>query len=736
MPHMGNMCSSSTSRRRLRSAKQAICALMRTASRKTAEPAAPARPGPFKRISVQPGTAEPLGPSKISETAKSGVNFALYSEHATSITLVLSDRDDKNVVEIPLEPEHHRTGNVWHAAIEGCPLSGVLYVYRVDGQTGWDAGDRWDSSRLLLDPYAPLVKGRAKFAERDKFERYQDKLGSVFRGTFELDAAPFDWGKDYKRPNLAPEEVIVYEMGVRSFTADDSSKLGPGQQGTYAGLMAKIPHLKELGITAVELLPVFEYDELEFQRSPNPRDHMVNIWGYSHLSFFAPMSRFGSGGKGPAAAARELKQLVKALHSAGIEVILDVVYNHTVEGGDDDPYTMSWRGIDNRTYYMVDTTQYVQLLNYSGCGNTISGNHPVTMQLIVDSCKRWVEEYHVDGFRFDLASALCRDPQGQPMAAPPLIRELAKDPVLSKVKLIAEPWDCGGLYQVGSFPNWDVWGEWNGRYRDDVRRFVKGDQGMKAAFATRLAGSADMYNVNQRRPTDSVNFVIAHDGFTLYDLVSYNEKHNDANGEGNRDGSNDNFSWNCGVEGETDDEHVRALRQRQMRNMHMALMLSQGTPMVLMGDEYAQTRGGNNNWYGHDTKLTRFDWSALEAVKDSFFRFYSGLIKYRREHPLLGQKHFLSPQDITWHEDNWDNPESKYLAFSLHDRGQGCGDLWAAFNAHDYAIPAHLPAGKRWTRVADTSLESPRDFSADSGRILEGVYNVNPYTSVLFKEQL
>ncbi|CAL8468466.1 g8006 [Coccomyxa elongata] len=707
-------------------------ALLRSLSTKQPE-AAHAKPGPFKRISIKPGTPEPLGPSKMSESSKSGVNFALFSEHATAVTLVLSDKDDKNVVEIELEPATHRTGNVWHVDVEGCPLSGVLYGYKVEGQTGWETGDRWDSTRILLDPYAPLVKGRSVFAKRDDFERFEEKTGSQFRGTFELDAAPFDWGKDYKRPNLAPEDIIVYEMGVRSFTADESSGVGAEKQGTYAGLMAKIPHLVELGITAVEVLPVFEYDELEFQRTPNPRDHMINIWGYSHLSFFAPMARFGSGGRGPAAAARELKQLVKALHAAGIEVLLDVVYNHTVEGGDDDPYTMSWRGIDNKVYYMVDTDQYVQLLNYSGCGNTVSGNHPVTKQLIIDSLRQWVEEYHVDGFRFDLASALCRDEKGNPMAVPPLIHDIAKDPVLSKVKLIAEPWDCGGLYQVGSFPNWDVWGEWNGKYRDDVRRFIKGDDGMKSAFATRLAGSADLYHVNQRKPTHGVNFIIAHDGFTLYDLVAYNDKHNEANGEGNRDGSNDNFSWNCGVEGETDDEGVNALRQRQMRNLHLALAVSQGMPMVLMGDEYAQTRGGNNNWYGHDNKMTRFDWNALEAQRDTFFRYYSGLLKFRRGHPLLGRPDFLKPEDVTWHEDNWDNPESKFLAFSLHDRGQGCGDLYMAFNAHTYPITVHLPVGLSWVRVVDTNLPSPKDFTPDNDIVLGGDYTINPFSSIMLK---
>ncbi|KAK9829065.1 hypothetical protein WJX72_003715 [[Myrmecia] bisecta] len=692
-----------------------------------------AKPSPVpKEYATEPGKAEPLGPSPI--VGKAGINFALFSQHATKVTLVLFDASGKETQQIPLDPAAHRTGDIWHVAVAGLPSSGVLYGYKVDGEGGWETGHRWYPDKVLIDPYAPLVKGRAKFGERDEFESFVTKEGSVFRGTFDFDSEPFDWGEDYARPNLPHQDLIVYEMGVRSFTADKSSGVGPAKQGTFKGLADKIPHLVELGVTAVELLPVFEYDELEFQRTPNPRDHMVNIWGYSHLNFFAPMSRFAAGGAGPSAAAREFKQLVKQLHEAGIEVILDVVYNHTVEGGDDDPYTLSWRGIDNSVYYMLDKEQYVQLLNYSGCGNTVSGNHPVTKQLIIDSCKRWVEEYHVDGFRFDLASALCRDPKGVPIPAPPLIKEMALDPVLSKVKLIAEPWDCGGLYQVGGFPNWDTWGEWNGRFRDDVRRFIKGDAGMKSAFATRLAGSADLYNVNNRKPYHGVNFVIAHDGFTLYDLVAYNEKHNGDNGEQNRDGSNDNFSWNCGVEGTTEDPEVNALRQRQMRNLMLALLIAPGMPMVLMGDEYAQTRSGNNNWYGHDTTMTRFEWDKLEDERNSFFRFYSGLIKFRRQHPLLGRPDFLTAQDITWHEDNWDNPESKFLAFSLHDRGQGGGDLYAAFNAHTYAITVTLPAcpaGKKWSRVVDSNLPPPSDFTPGGNKGVDPTYTVAPFSSIL-----
>ncbi|KAL3138098.1 Isoamylase 3, chloroplastic [Trebouxia sp. C0009 RCD-2024] len=672
------------------------------------------------------GSSEPLGPSP-GPSGKS-VNFALYSEHASAVALEIYNDEDSSVMELNLDATKYKTGHVWHVLVEGLPLSGVLYGYKVQGEGGWETGGRWCNNDLLLDPYAPLISGRRRFGVRDEIEEFEEKEGSLFWGTFDFESPDFEWGSDYQRPNLPPQDLIVYEMPVRSFTADPSSKVGDGNQGTFKGVAEKIPHLVELGINAVELLPVFEYDELEFQRTPNPRDHMVNIWGYSHINFFAPMSRFAADGAGPVAAAREFKQMVQQFHKAGMEVILDVVYNHTAEGGDDDPYVLSFRGIDNEVYYMLDPNNKSHLLNYSGCGNTTNANHPAVQQMIMDSCRRWVEEYHVDGFRFDLASCLCRDGSGTPLEVPPIIRDIAKDPVLCKVKLIAEPWDCGGLYQVGGFPNWDVWGEWNGKYRDDVRRFIKGDAGVKSAFATRIAGSADL------KPYQGVNFIIAHDGFTLHDLVAYNGKHNEANGEQNRDGSNDNFSWNCGQEGETSDAGVNALRQRQMRNMMLALMVSQGTPMVLMGDEYAQTRDGNNNWYGHDTEMTRFQWDQLEGVRDTFFRFYSEIIKFRKGHPLLGRTDFLRPNDITWHEDNWDNTDSRYLAFTLHDLGQGGGDLYVAFNAHTFPIDAHLPAapeGKTWRRVVDTNLQPPKDITPAGNKGVDPVYGIQPFSSIL-----
>lgn len=683
-----------------------------------------------KTLTISDGSAQPLGPSKLDD----GINFALFAQHATGVTLCLCDPATREITELPLDPAANRTDGVWHAAVSGLPGAGVLYGFKVSGQGGWETGFRWDSSRILLDPYAPLVAGRRQWAVRDEHEDFQTHRGSQFWGTFDFESAPFDWGPDYRRPNLHPKDLVIYEMSVRCFTADPSSGLAPERRGTFLGVADKVDHLVSLGINAVELLPVFEYDELEFRRWPNPRDHMINVWGYSHMSFLAPMSRFAAAGGGPVAAAAEFKSMVRTLHAAGIEVILDVVYNHTAELDDKEPYLLSMRGIDSRTYYMVAPEHYVQLLNYSGCGNTVNANHPVVRALIIESLLRWVEEYHVDGFRFDLASCLCRDGQGNPIPAPPLIREIAKHPVLSKVKLIAEPWDLG-MFQVGSFPNWDIWAEWNGVFRDDVRKFIKGDPGMKPAFATRLSGSADLYANHNRKPYHSTNFIIAHDGFSLYDLVAYNSKHNDANGENNNDGSNDNFSWNCGVEGETGDAGVMALRYRQMRNYQLALMLAQGTPMIVMGDEVAKSHGGNNNWYGHDNPMSWMQWDEADPAKQALLRFTSELIKFRKSSPLLGREEFYSPGDVTWHESHWEDVESRFLAFTIHDRsGANSGDIYAAFNAHTFAVAAPLPAppaGSKWVRIVDTNLQPPKDFTPGGNSGVDGVYNIQPFSSIM-----
>ncbi len=733
---------------------------------RTSPPAAgmaspPSTSSPFADATVLPGKPSPLGPSLVS--AKSGggllgmgsapatgtVNFSIHAPAASSITLVLLDpatrTPAREVTCARLTPE-----GVWGVALAGLPLSGVGYAFRAAGEPG--PTTRWSQDTLLLDPRAPLVDcGRPTFGQRSRTEGFRPGgPGTPFIGSFDFASPPFDWSADAP-PDVGNEELVIYEVGVRPFTAGGGFGGGRGQPapgaalaGTYAGLADRAPYLAALGVTAVELLPTFEYDELEFRRFPNPRDHMTNVWGYSHISFFAPMARFGAQGmaaegQGPggaaapfgaasAAAAAELKAAVKALHAAGIKVILDVVYNHTAESDDATPYPLSWRGLDAGGFYMLDPSASPPLLNFSGCGNTVAANEPAVRDLILDSLRHWVSEFHVDGFRFDLASALCRDKGGAPLADPPLIRQAAADPVLSKTILIAEPWDCGGLYQVGSFPHHGSWGEWNGVFRDDVRRFMRGDPGAKRGFAARLAGSADLYGrdgpgtpdlpaprAHSRPAWHSINFVTAHDGFSLGDLVAYASKHNGANGEGGRDGSDDNLSWNCGVEGPTGDAGLLALRARVARSHLLALFLAVGTPMLVSGDEYMSTHDGNNNWYGHDGPLAWFDWSDGGAASEAgaaFTRYVSGLAALRRAHPLLGGAHRWTAEDVTWHEDHWDNDESRFLALELHPRGGRPGErLFAAFNAHGHAIPVPLPAGRAWRRLVDTNLPPPRDFT-------------------------
>ncbi|PKI45578.1 hypothetical protein CRG98_033894 [Punica granatum] len=689
-------------------------------------------PGPFKLF---PGQAFPLGVSEVDN----GINFAVFSQNATAVTLCLSlpssgkvGTSDDGMIELGLDPRENKTGDIWHICIEGLPRRSVLYGYRMDGPRNWRDGHRFDSNIMLIDPYAKLVEGRRIFGDSSQ------KL-SKFMGTYDFDSLPFDWGDDIKLPNIPEKDLVIYEMNVRAFTADESSGLDVNTRGSYLGVIEKIPHLLELGVNAVELLPVFEFDEFEFQRCRNPRDHMINTWGYSTINFFSPMSRYASSGGGPVNASQEFKEMVKALHNSGIEVILDVVYNHTNEADDEHPNTTSFRGIDNKVYYMLDLNNGGRLLNFSGCGNTLNCNHPVVMELILDSLRHWVTEYHVDGFRFDLASVLCRGTDGSPLSAPPLIRAIAKDATLSRCKIIAEPWDCGGLYLVGGFPNWDRWAEWNGKYRDDMRRFIKGDAGMKGIFATRVSGSADLYKVNKRKPYHSINFVIAHDGFTLYDLVSYNFKaiactYTLELEHGGNDGCNDNYSWNCGAEGETDDANIKALRSRQMKNFHLALMVSQGTPMMMMGDEYGHTRYGNNNSYGHDTGINNFQWRQLDERRKSHFRFFSEAIKFRKTHSVFRHEDFLKKGDVKWHEDNWDNPESKFLAFTLH--GENGGDIYLAFNAHDYFVKVSIPPppqNRSWYRVVDTNLFSPDDFISEGVSGIGSTYKIAPYSSILLE---
>jgi isoamylase len=645
----------------------------------------------------------------------SGVNFSIFSSHATSCTLVLFDKHaPAPMAEIPF-PEAFRLGHVWSMIVFDLDAENIEYGYRMDGPFDPARGHRFDRSKVLLDPYAKAISGRDVWGQAPDWN-------DVFQHRGRLVFEDFDWEDD--RPLEIPlEDLIVYEAHVRSFTAHPSS--GVRRKGTFAALREKIPYLKELGVNCVELMPIFEFDEFE-NSHPHPQtgEMLYNYWGYSTVGFFAPKAGYAATGR-LGMQCDELKALVKELHANGIEIMLDVVYNHTAEGNEMGP-TISLRGVDNQTYYMLTPEGY--FFNFSGCGNTLNCNNPVVRNMVLDSLRYWAAEYHIDGFRFDLASILGRDPWGAPMANPPLLESLAYDPILGRCKLVAEAWDAGGLYQVGSFPAYGRWAEWNGKYRDDVRRFLKGDTGLAGALAQRLQGSPDLYGWNGRGPTASINFLACHDGFTLHDVFAYNDKHNWANGEENRDGGNDNHSWNCGCEGETDDPDVKALRHRMLKNAWTLLMVSHGVPMVLMGDEMGRTQQGNNNSYCHDNELNWLDWGLLARNPD-LFQFARRIIAFRHAHPVLRPKeHFRGEStrgccaDITWHgtrawSADW-SAGTRVMAFMLcgnHAKGGTVGDdqIYVAVNAHWDALPFELPGppdGKLWHMSVNTSMPTPEDI--------------------------
>ena len=546
-----------------------------------------------------------------------GVNFSIFSKTAAGCTLVLyrhSQRDP--FIEIPF-PEEFRIGNVYTMMVFGIDVENTEYGYRFDGPYLPDDGLRFDPSKVLLDPYAKSVSGRSVWGQQPDEQDPFPHRGQFIR-------EDYDWEGDMPLEKK-PEELIIYEMHVRSFTVHPNS--GVKYRGTFAGLAEKIPYLKELGINCVELMPVFEFDEFENHRTVNGR-RLFNYWGYSTVCFFAPKAGYSAAAP-YGLEADELKNMIRQLHKSGIQVILDVVFNHTAEGNENGP-CISYRGIDNKTYYML--TSDGGYYNFSGCGNTMNCNDPVVRNVVIDCLRYWVSSYHVDGFRFDLASILSRGPDGKPMMNPPLLDLIAEDAVLGKTLLIAEAWDAGGLYQVGSFFSSRKWAEWNGRYRDCLRRFIKGGAEYAPELFLRIRGSEDMYG--QRTAASSVNFVTCHDGFTLYDLVSYNTKHNEGNGEDNRDGSNDNDSWNCGAEGNTNDSGILALRSRQMKNMLTILLTSRGIPMLLAGDEFANTQFGNNNAYCQDNEISWLDWSYLEKNREHY-DYVRRLTAFRIAHPVL-----------------------------------------------------------------------------------------------------
>lgn len=651
----------------------------------------------------------PLGSIKFGD----GINFAITAKNATSMTLCLFSSNHKLMpeFEISLDPKQHKTGDVWHILIQPLPPN-FLYMYRVN-----------ESPLFLLDPYAKEV-----FTT--------NSWGSNSGNYIPFGAIPaenaFDWENDTP-PSIPIDELIIYEMHTRGLTIHKSS--GVKNPGTFLGIIEKIPYFLDLGVNAIELLPVFEFDETENQKcSLITKQRLFNYWGYSTVNFFAPMQRYASSAE-PGAALSEFKAMVKALHQNGIEIILDVVYNHTAEGNHEGP-SYSFKGLDEEIYYMEDSTG--SYLNYSGCGNTFNCNHPICRELILSSLRYWVTEMHVDGFRFDLAPILGRGTKGQPLKNPPLIEAISEDPILSQTKLISEPWDAAGLFQVGSFyPQSARWSEWNGRYRDIVRRFIKGTE-RKGAFVTNICGSEDLYH--QFSPCRSINFVIAHDGFSLADLVSYNRKHNLANGEDNRDGSDQNDSWNCGVEGPTQNKKIIGLRARLMRNYHLALMVSRGVPMIAMGDEYGHTKEGNNNTWCHDNELNWFLWDEWEKNSD-FYRFYKKMIHFRKEHPLLRQNKFFSHEDIDWHgyklfQPNWDQ-NNHFIAYTLKDRVHG-NDLYIAFNSDHDPVTIEFPKNtqnKCWHWIVNTANSSPQDFF-DNGMeppISKATYVMSPYSALMLK---
>jgi glycogen operon protein len=652
------------------------------------------------------GKSFPLGAT----LTEDGVNFSVFAKQATAVQLLLFDRVDDGSPSrvIELDPHANRTYHYWHSFVPGV-TAGQIYGYRVAGPLDPARGMRFDRGKLLLDPYGKCVArptGRSREAARRPGDNTATALKSVV-----VRPSSYDWEGD--EPLARPfARTVLYEMHVGGFTRHPSSGVASAKRGTYAGLIEKMPHLQELGITAVELLPVFAFDE---QDGP---PGLGNYWGYQPLSFFAPHPGYSSRPE-PLGALDEFRDMVKALHRVGIEVILDVVYNHTAEGDETGP-TICFRGYANETYYILaeDKSRYA---NFSGCGNTLKANEPVVRRLILDSLRYWVGEMHVDGFRFDLASILSRDQDGRPMASPPILWDIESDPVLANIKLIAEAWDAAGLYQVGQFVG-DSWKEWNGRFRDDVRGFLKSDNGAARALAFRVTGSPDVYGREQREPEQSINFVTCHDGFTLNDLVSFNGKHNEANGEGNRDGENWNLSWNCGVEGPTGDPEVERLRNRQVKNFLTVTLLAIGTPMLLMGDEVRRSQGGNNNAFCQDKEISWFDWRLVEKHAD-IYRFTRMLIELRMDRHLPVERlnvtlnELLRRQPFHWHGVKLGAPDWHHESHTLAATVRLLGYplllhiiLNAFWEALEFELPGLGEGREGWLRCIDTFLDPPHDI--------------------------
>jgi len=684
---------------------------------------------------IKPGLPYPVTPYG-ANVENNGVMFRIYSRHAERVFLLLFDNPDdtRPVAEIEFDPRTYRSGDIWHMYIEGLQ-PGQLYLYRMEGIFQPEKGHLYHSEQWLLDPCAKAITGindwgslKAKkkliSGAKNRPDFYK-KL--VFAGLPKCVVVNdrFDW-QDDRNLSYPPNETVIYEAHVRGLTIHPSS--GVANPGTFRGIIDIIPHLKELGITTLELLPVQEFNELELDSEhPDTSEPLLNYWGYSTIGFYAANGQYSSTGVTGQQVA-EFREMVRELHKAGIEVILDIVFNHTAEGNNLGP-VYSFKGIDNSIYYMLEENDKSKYKNYSGCGNTFNCNHPQVRRFIIDCLRYWVLNMHVDGFRFDLASILGRDQKGNLMENPPLVESIAEDPVLRKVKLIAEAWDAGGAYQVGSFPG-ERWAEWNGRFRDDVRAFLRGDPNTKAAFAYRMTGSSDLYMTNGRKPANSINFITSHDGFTLKDLVSYNEKHNQANGENNNDGDNHNLSCNYGVEGDTDDPGIQMIRIRQIKNFLTVLFLSQGVPMITAGDEFLRTQRGNNNAYCQDNEISWIDWS-LKNKNEEIFRFTRLLIAFRKEHPVFRRTSFFTGKaidlnniaDITWYDYDGSAPDwsqdSHSLACMIHGKSSiphsyvSDDDFYIMVNAGTEAVKfthAKPPTKKQWYVAINTARSAPHDI--------------------------
>jgi len=673
---------------------------------------------PFEEGDIQAGNPLPIGGA---HQQGDGVNFVLFSRHATRVRLELyRNADDSSPSAIiDLDPARHRTGDVWHVWLRGVP-AGQLYGYQIEGPYQPQQGHRFNPHKLLLDPYARAiasVKDWDFLAARgyDSSSPLTDLSISTVN-----DAATtpkciftddhFDWEKDAP-PKHSASDMVIYETHVRGFTIHPSSEVA--YPGTFIGLTEKLPYLRDLGVTAVELMPVTEFNENELNRiNPVTKEKLRNYWGYNPVAFFAPKQTY-SVAVPHRRQTLELREMVKAFHRAGIEIILDIVLNHTAEGDETGP-TISLRGIENSIFYMLQENGRRYYKDFTGTGNTLNANHPVVRELVKNVLRYWVMHMHVDGFRFDLASVLGRDEHGNILRNAPLLEDIAEDPILRDIKIIAEAWDAGGAYQVGSFST-HRWTEWNGRFRDDVRRFWIGDAGMMGALANRICGSSDLYQGSGKGPASSLNFVTSHDGFTLNDLVSYKQKHNHENGENNRDGSDANYSDNCGVEGQSDDPAVEGMRNRLIKSFLLTLFVSRGVPMLLGGDEFRRTQHGNNNAYCQDNEVSWFDWSLLQKHKE-IQRFTRGMIAFRRAHPILRREVFYTEADMQWFAPNGGIPgwtDERQKSFACLILGQTEPDLFLMFNADtrsvDFVIPA-LPASKIWRLAVDTSRSAPDDL--------------------------